>query len=101
LLLETRVEAGQHFPSDVLVRIIFASDGSSAVTVIGPVQSGSRDFTELFGLAFWGRAMYGFSNAGELVEIDRETGAGSLATTATGTGSFWGAGVTTRAPILF
>jgi hypothetical protein len=89
------------FPSDVLVQMHFAADGSSTATIIGPVRSGSTDFRRLFGLGFWGTAMYGFSADGELVEIDRTTAEGTLVTTGTRPPEFWGAGVTTRAPILF
>ena len=56
--------------------------------------------TALIGLGYWGRSVYGFSNSGQLIEIDRTTGAGRLATTMTGTDRFWGAGVTTQAPVL-
>ncbi len=88
------------FPSDVLVQILFSSDGSSTVVVKGPIRSAERDFTQLFGVGYWGRVLYGFSNAGELIEIDRDSGAGSLVTTETGTDQFWGAGVTTVVPVL-
>ncbi len=89
------------FPSDVLVQILFSSDGTSTVLVKGPIKSDSRDFTEIFGIGYWGRVLYGFSNAGELIEINRDTGAGSLVATETGTDQFWGAGVTTVVPVLF
>lgn len=82
--------------TDFLARIEFRSDGTSSLTVLGEIG-----YRQIFGLGYWGRALYGFSNAGELVEIDRETGAGSIAVTETGTTQFWGAGVTTQAPILF
>lgn len=87
--------------SDVLVQMEFASDGSSSVTVKGPIVEGDRELTQLFGLGFWGRALYGFSNAGELIAIDRDTGAATLVSEDTGTDQFWGAGVTTRAPVLY
>lgn len=87
--------------SDVLVKMQFESDGSSSVTVKGPIVQGDREFTELFGLGFWGRALYGFSNAGELISIDRDTGAARLVSEDTGTDQYWGAGVTTQAPVLY
>lgn len=89
------------FPSDVLVQILFASDGSSTVSVRGPIKSASEDFQQLFGLGYWGRVMYGFDNAGQLIEIDRDTGAAEVVSADTGTEHFWGAGVTTRVPVLF
>lgn len=90
----------EDFSSDVLARILFASDGTSTVTVVGAVRDGSQDFTQLFGLGFWGRNMFGFSNSGQLIRIDPETGEGEVVSTETGAGQFWGAGVTTQAPVL-
>ncbi len=84
------------YPTDVLARIDFRADGSSAVTVLG-----ATGYTQLFGLGYWGRTLYGFSNTGQLVEIDRASGAGTLSTAMTGTSQFWGAGVTTQVPVLF
>ncbi len=86
---------------DTLAQITFDGTGRSTIRVIGPIRGGGTDFRQIFGLGYWGRSVYGFSNAGELIEIDRMTGAGRLATTMTGTDRFWGAGVTTRAPVLF
>lgn len=88
------------FPSDVLARILFSSDGSSIVTVVGPVRNDAEDYTQLFGLGFWGEKLYGFSNSGQLIEIDLTTGRGTTVSGDTGTDQFWGAGVTTRAPVL-
>lgn len=86
--------------SDMLAEMTFRGDGSVAVRVIGPIVEGTTGFRQLFGLGYWGRSLYGFSNSGQLVEIDPRTGAGRLVTTATGTDQFWGAGVTTIAPVL-
>lgn len=88
------------YPGDVLARIIFARDGSSAVTVVGAIRSPTEDFRRLFGLGYWGRNMFGFSNSGQLIRVDRETGAAEVVTTATGSTQFWGAGVTTQVPVL-
>ncbi|MBX7191252.1 MAG: hypothetical protein K1X94_04315 [Sandaracinaceae bacterium] len=85
---------------DTLAQITFDAAGHSTIRVIGPIRGGGMDFTQIFGLGYWGRSVYGFSNSGQLIEIDRTTGAGHLATTMTGTDRFWGAGVTTRAPVL-
>jgi hypothetical protein len=74
-------------------------EGATYAT-IGPIRGGGTDFRQIFGLGYWGRSVYGFSNSGQLIEIDRTTGAGRLATTMTGTDRFWGAGVTTQAPVL-
>lgn len=88
------------YPGDVLARIIFARDGSSSVTVIGPIRDGSTDFRQIFGLGYWGRDVFGFNNAGQLLRIDRMTGAAEVVTDSTGASQFWGAGVTTQAPVL-
>lgn len=85
---------------DTLAQITFDASGRSTIRVIGPIRGGGTDFRQIFGLGYWGRSVYGFSNSGQLIEIDRTTGAGRLATTMTGTSRFWGAGVTTRAPVL-
>lgn len=81
--------------TDYLARIDFLSNGTSVVDLRGPIG-----FRQIFGLGFWGRKLYGFSNDGELIEIDPATGAGTIVPTETGADSFWGAGVTTQAPVL-
>lgn len=86
---------------DVLVQMTFGEDGSTEATVLGSVQEGDRAYTQIFGLGYWGRALYGFTNAGELVEIDRDSGSGRLVSDATGTDQFWGAGVTTVVPVVY
>ena len=86
---------------DTLAQITFAADGSSTIRVIGPIIDGSTEYNHVFGLGYWGRAVYGFTSTGQLVSIDRMTGRGTLATTDTGTNQFWGAGVTTVVPIVF
>jgi hypothetical protein len=82
--------------TDFLARIEFRPDGTSSLTILGEIG-----YRQIFGLGYWGRALYGFSNAGELIAIDRDTGVGSIAVADTGTSQFWGAGVTTQAPVLF
>lgn len=84
------------FPTDLLARIDFITGGASVVDVIG-----ETGYDQLFGLGYWGSKLYAFSNSGELVEIDRTTGVGTIATADTGTMQFWGAGVTTRVPVIF
>ncbi|MCB9597629.1 MAG: hypothetical protein H6719_33230 [Sandaracinaceae bacterium] len=88
------------FTSDVLARIIFSSDGTSTVTVIGATRSATEDFRSLFGLGYWGRDLFGFTNSGQLLRIDRMTGTSEVVSTTTGTSQFWGAGVTTIVPVL-
>ncbi len=88
------------FTGDVLGRIIFARDGSSTLVIVAPIKSSTEDFQDLFGLAYWGRDLYGFSNTGQLIRIDPATGAAEVVTTGTGADQFWGAGVTTIVPVL-
>ena len=84
----------------MLARIIFSSDGTSTVTVIGATRSATEDFRSLFGLGYWGRDLFGFTNSGQLLRIDRMTGTSEVVSTTTGTSQFWGAGVTTIVPVL-
>jgi len=69
---------------DTLAQISFDGTGRSTIRVIGQIRGGGMDFRQIFGLGYWGRSVYGFSNSGQLIEIDRATGAGRLATTMTG-----------------
>jgi len=88
------------FSSDVLAQILFAADGSATVSVIGPTRSPTEDYRQLFGLGYWGRNVYGFTNSGQLLRIDRMSGAAEVVSTSTGSDQFWGAGVTTTVPFL-
>jgi len=64
-------------------------------------EIGDTGFYGLWGLGYWGGVAYGFSEGGELCQIDLMTGKGvgipipNLSPDL----SFWGAGVTTAAPI--
>ena len=78
--------------TDVLVDL---DPRTGEVTPIG----GPIGFVSLFGLGYWRSRLYGFSSRGELVEIDVERGTGALVTDQTGADQFWGAGVTTIAPV--
>lgn len=55
-------------------------------------------FSEIWGIAFWKNKIFGFTNGGQFVTIDPTTGAGTLVQ---GNGpAWWGAAVTTSAPVL-
>ena len=62
-------------------------------------------FDKIFGLGFWGGKIYGFidlgfeANSGKMIDIDINTGAGTELSTSSQ--RWFGAGVTTDAPILF
>jgi hypothetical protein len=59
---------------------------------------GDTTFTSIWGLGFWKNKFYGFTEFGEFVLIDPKTGKGSLVEK--GGPAWWGAGVTTAAPVL-
>ena len=64
-----------------------------------PIGTGTG-FDAIFGLAFWGGTIYGFDKAGDIITIDPTTGKGTKK--GGGQGVQWfGAGVTTDAPIIF
>ncbi len=69
-----------------------------AATVVGT----GTGFDKIFGVAFWGGQLYGFADGGagmgSFVRLDRQTGAGTLLQA--GTIRWFGAGVTTSAPII-
>ena len=80
--------------ADVLGQIDFARD---RVNLIGEIKNDGKSFSSLYGLGFWGSKLYGFSAHGQLIAIDVKTAEAKVATQDTGTGVFWGAGVTTVA----
>ncbi len=84
------------FDSDVVAQLLFDTSGRASVVVLGPCG-----YQNLFGLGYWGRNLYGFTLTGQLLQIDRMTGAATIATSATGTSQFYGAGVTTIVEVLF
>jgi hypothetical protein len=77
--------------SDQLVRL--APNTFSAT----PIGSGTG-FSQIWGIAFWKTKIFGFTNGGEFVLIDPTTGVGTLVQ---GNGpQWWGAAVTTMAPVI-
>lgn len=84
-----------------------ATTGTDSIVEVDPKTGkvvkliGNTGFTKLWGLGYWAGVAYGFSATGQLAEIDLTTGAGTaipLQNIPAGL-SFWGAGVTTAAPI--
>jgi hypothetical protein len=67
-------------------------------TPIGSLSAGTG-FSDLWGLGFWKGKVFGFSGAGQMVLIDPGTGEASLLSTGQSV-LWWGAGVTTSAPII-
>jgi hypothetical protein len=86
-----------------------ATTGQDYLAVIDPmngwaatVVGAGTGFDKIFGVAFWGGQLYGFADggagAGSFLRLDRQTGAGTLLQA--GTIRWFGAGVTTSAPII-
>lgn len=77
--------------TDYLARI----DPSGAATIIGPtVGIGAL---KIYGLGYWNSVLYGFTDEGEMLSINKLTGEGTLLSTRTL--RWWGAGVTTLAKV--
>ncbi len=67
-----------------------------------PIGAGTG-FDKIFGVGFWGGIIYGFvdlgaSNGGQIIQIDPNTGAGTLLSSSSV--RWFGAGVATDAPVL-
>ena len=75
-------------------RLTSLASGTLAGTVVGT----DIGYDQLWGVGFWGGTIYGFSAGGKVVQIDPSTGAGTVIAT-TGL-EWWGAAVTTSAPIF-
>lgn len=58
----------------------------------------STGFNQIFGLGFWAGKIYGFTKAGDIIQIDPTTGVGTKLSG--GAVQWFGAGVSTSAPIL-
>ena len=74
---------------DQLARV---NESTGELTLIG-----STGFQQIFGLAYYRNTLYGFTNAGQFISIDIMTGRGRMISTPAM--QFYGAGVTTLAPI--
>ena len=65
---------------------------------------GPIGYSQVFGLAFWGGAAFGFTNAGQLFQIDfngNTVSTQAIAIPSAPPGlSFWGAGSSTKAPLV-
>jgi hypothetical protein len=68
---------------------------TGAATLLGNGQSG---FSNIWGLAYWGSRLFGFTEGQEFVVIEVMTGTATLVETSSA--RWWGAGVTTRAPVV-
>ena len=75
-------------------RLVRLAPTTFAATPIG----NSTGFDRLWGVGYWGTRVFGFSERGTLTVIDSTTGAGQ--SIATDGEAWWGAAVTTAAPII-
>ena len=83
--------SGGLFGTDRLARIDFAKAGKA--TIIG-----DTGFSDVWGLAFWGDKLFGFSQGGDFLTIDVKTGKAKRVQGSPGSGQpWWGAGVATSA----
>jgi len=64
-----------------------------------PVGTGTgTGFDNIWGVGFWKGKVFGFTNGGQLITIDPNTGVGTMV--ATGGPQWYGAAVTTTAPVI-
>ena len=77
-------------------RLVNLATSSFAATQVG---TGTIGFNDIWGVAYWKGKIFGFTEAGEFITIDPNTGVGTLVQ---GNGPhWWGAAVTTLAPVIF
>lgn len=77
--------------ADVLVRL-------AAVTFAAQAIGTDTGYGDIWGVGFWKGKIYGFTDGGAFVLIDPVSGAATLVTTTAE--AWWGAAVTTRAPVV-
>lgn len=85
------VQTALGLSSDQLVRLAPQTFAASAV-------GGGTGYAQIWGVAYWKNKIYGFTNGGQFVLIDPMTGSAMMVQN-TGI-NWWGAGVTTVAPVL-
>jgi len=79
------------FGADRLVRL---APSTFAATAVGS----DIGYSDIYGVAFWKNKIFGFTSGGEFLTIDPNTGVGTLVQ---GNGpAWWGAAVTTSAPVI-
>ena len=77
--------------NDSLARIDLAHGGKALII-------GDIGFAKIWGLGFWRDKLFGFTEGGEFITIDIKTGHGNRVQA--GSTSWWGAGVSTSAPVM-
>ena len=90
-MLGTLQTADNGLGADRLVRL---APGSFSATAVGT----DIGFSDIWGIAFWKDKVFGFTSGGQFITIDPTTGVGTLVQ---GNGpAWWGAAVTTLAPVV-
>jgi hypothetical protein len=87
----TVLTADNGLSADRLVRL---APNTFAATPIGT----SIQFSEIWGVAYWKDKIFGFTSGGDFITIDPNTGVGTLVQS--GGPAWWGAAVTTSAPVI-
>ncbi|MBA3454801.1 MAG: hypothetical protein H0T42_17065 [Deltaproteobacteria bacterium] len=88
----TAQTADNGFSADRLVRL---APQSFAATPVGT----DIGYADIWGVAYWKGKIFGFTSGGEFVTIDPTTGVGTLVQS--NGPAWWGAAVTTSAPVIF
>lgn len=77
--------------SDVLVKL-------APPTFTAQPAPGATGFGDIWGVAFWKNKVFGFTDGGQFILVDPATGAGTVVKS--GGPRWWGAAVTTVAPVV-
>ena len=88
----TAQTADNGFAADRLVRL---APQTFAATPVGT----DVGYSDIWGVAYWKGKIFGFTSGGEFVTIDPNTGVGTLVQS--NGPAWWGAAVTTSAPVIF
>ncbi len=84
--------ADSGFAADRLVRL-------APQTFAGTPVGTDIGYSDIWGVAYWKGKIFGFTSSGEFVTIDPTTGVGTLVQS--NGPAWWGAAVTTSAPVIF
>jgi hypothetical protein len=77
------------------------NDWLARIDVLGGYKAtliGEIGYAGVWGLGFWKNKFYGFTDGKEFITLDTKTGQGKLVSS--GGATWWGAGVTTQAPVI-
>ena len=103
------IQDGNRTYATVKLQVDGGSGGTDLLAEVDPTDGhlkriiGDTKQTNLFGLGYWAGKGYGFSDTGRILEIDMTSGKSVVLLTLTGDAAtplpWFGAGVTTQAPI--